>query len=149
MISENRLIVYLIIYSSILVTIDLVYNQVYGQNIESLDLECRTNYHSYCFGDQWNNLVDDYCDDIENYDSEYCDYYNPIVQEEKSVSIFEDQSYLCKHKNHTGNSTNHEIICIIINDDDFMNRDQLDTIMNQFKNDLDTFSVNNLIGDMS
>ncbi|HJX79182.1 hypothetical protein [Glutamicibacter sp.] len=122
---------------TILTTIQIVK----GQNLESLDLECRTNYHAYCFGDKWQKIVE------ESQEETGQQLTDPHMQKEKS-DIYEDQSFMCKHKNHIGNSTDHEIVCIIIDDDDYMNKQNLDNIMNQFKNDLDTFSIDDIMGEM-
>jgi hypothetical protein len=38
------------------------------------------------------------------------------------VSLYENQSFLCKHKYHVSNSADHAITCIIIDDDDYINK---------------------------
>jgi hypothetical protein len=65
-------------------------------------------------------------------------------REDNQVSIYENQSFLCKHKNHVSNSPDHVITCIIIDDDDYMNKQNLSNIMNEFKNGLETFDVSEL-----
>jgi hypothetical protein len=65
-------------------------------------------------------------------------------KEDNQVSIYENQSFLCKHKNHVSNSPDHVITCIIIDDDDYMNKQNLSNIMNEFKNGLETFDVSEL-----
>ena len=61
--------------------------------------------------------------------------------QDNQVSIYENQSFLCKHKNHVSNSPDHEITCIIIDDQDYMNKQNLSNIMNEFNNGVDTFDV--------
>lgn len=51
--------------------------------------------------------------------------------QDSQVSIYENQSFLCKHKNHVSNSPDHVITCIIID-------------VNEFKNGVDTFDVSEL-----
>jgi hypothetical protein len=71
--------------------------------------------------------------------------------QDSQVSIYENQSFLCKHKNHVSNSPDHVITCIIIDDEDYMNKQNLSNIMNEFKNGVDTFDVSELtnIGNMA
>jgi hypothetical protein len=64
--------------------------------------------------------------------------------QDSQVSIYENQSFLCKHKNHVSNSPDHVITCIIIDDEDYMNKQNLSNIMNEFKNGVDTFDVSEL-----
>jgi ABC-type antimicrobial peptide transport system permease subunit len=63
-------------------------------------------------------------------------------KEDNLVSMYEHQSFLCKHKNHV--SPDHVITCIIIDDDDYMNKQNLSKLMNKFNNGLDTFDVSEL-----
>jgi hypothetical protein len=65
-------------------------------------------------------------------------------KEDNQASIYEHQSFLCKHKNHVSNSPDHVITCIIIDDDDYMNNQNLSKLMNEFNNGLDTFDVSEL-----
>jgi hypothetical protein len=64
--------------------------------------------------------------------------------QDSQVSIYENQSFLCKHKNHVSNSPYNVITCIIIDDEDYMNKQNLSNIMNEFKNGVDTFDVSEL-----
>jgi hypothetical protein len=64
--------------------------------------------------------------------------------QDNQVSIYEHQSFLCKHKNHVSNSPDHVITCIIIDDEDYMNKQNLSNILNEFKNGLNTFDVSEL-----
>ena len=65
-------------------------------------------------------------------------------KEDNQVSMYEHQSFLCKHKNHVSNNPDHVITCIIIDDNDYMNKQNLSKLMNEFKNDLGTFDVSEL-----
>ena len=65
-------------------------------------------------------------------------------KEDNQVSMYEHQSFLCKHKNHVSNSPDHVVTCIVIYDDDYMNKQNLSKLMNEFRNGLDTFDVSEL-----
>lgn len=92
------------------------------------NLECRENYHEYCFGEKWNTIVE-LSDQIKN----------------MTDKLYSDEAFLCKHKNHIYDSTDHEIVCIEINDEEIKD---IDTKYEQFKNDLDTFSITELMPNM-
>ena len=126
---------------------------VTAQSLEALDLHCRDVYHSYCFGDDWQSIVD-----TLNNDTKHEDMNEHIMKQENkltaphtfyedNVSLYEDQSFMCKHKKHVSSSSSHEIVCIVVNDDDVLSQKGLDETMNQYKNDLDTFSINDILGD--
>jgi len=66
-------------------------------------------------------------------------------KEDNQVSMYEHQSFLCKHKNHVSNSPDHVVTCIVIDDDDYMNKQNLSKLMNKFNNGLDTFDVSELM----
>ena len=127
---------------------------VTAQSLEALDLHCREVYHSYCFGDEWRSIVDTIGNDTMN---EHEDMNEATMKQENkltaphsfykdNVSLYEDQSFMCKHKKHLSESSSHEIVCIVVNDDDVLSQKGLDETMNQFKNDLDTFSIEDITG---
>ena len=112
-----------------------------AQSLEALDMHCREVYHDFCFGDKWSNIVEKLGNDTMN---EHKTMDHDITP---NSDIYEDQSFMCKHKKHVSSSSSHEIVCIVVNDDDVLSQKGLDETMNQYKNDLDTFSINDILGD--
>lgn len=64
-----------------------------------------------------------------------------FIGERIAYGIYEDQSFICKQTNHIGNQHDKRLVCILVNDDNVLSSDGLDTTMQMFKYDLDTFSV--------
>ena len=60
------------------------------------------------------------------------------AQQVKGIS--EDQSFICKQTNHLGNQLDEELTCTLVNDDNVLSEVGIDTLYDQFKHDLDTFS---------
>lgn len=133
---------------------------VTAQSLEALDMHCREVYHSYCFGDEWRSIVETIGNDTM---SEHEDMNEATMKQENKltaphsfykdhVSIYEDQSFMCKHVKHTMDQSGmseelkHKYVCIVVNDDDVLSQKGLDETMNQFQNDLDTFSIEDITG---
>jgi len=116
------------------VTIQIVFSQtVTAQSIEALDLECRTNYHSYCFGAEWDAIVD-------KMNTEYISQTGNI-----KTDIDEDESILCLRDISNNVTTKGDLVCAELDWLDFLNETQEQKINEIFSKDLDTFNAKDLI----